>query len=117
MDHTKIAMKPYVEPPPSRPRSEEVSSPFQISLVPSRRTFETCTLLRLKSVFDADLALVVRVRCRANMARTSQRPDPGLGFLVKVLKIFSVFPALLGSGLRTRFRCQEKRELARDVYC
>jgi len=36
---------------------------------------------------------VTHVRCRAKMAHTRQsRPDPGLGFQVKVLETFKLFP-------------------------
>ena len=38
--------------------------------------------------------------CRANLEPISQsRPDSGLGFQVKVLKIFKGVPSSLGSGL------------------
>jgi len=50
---------------------------------------ETCDFPSLKSMFDQDLALVVRVRCRVNMAHIRQKgPDSGLGFQVKMLKTF-----------------------------
>ena len=43
------------------------------------------------------LPLRMKVRCRTNMAHVRQsRPDSGLGFPVKVLKTFEVFPSSRG---------------------
>ena len=42
-------------------------------------------------------------RCRANMANVRHsRPNSGIGFAIKALKIFEVVPFSLGSGERER---------------
>ena len=46
--------------------------------------------------------LASTTRCRANMAHTRQsRPDPGLGFQVKFLTIFELFPLCSEADWRT----------------
>jgi len=47
-------------------------------------------------------------RCRANMAHVRQsRPDSGLGFQAKVLKIFSSVPSSFGPGVEPLPSCQD----------